>query len=453
MNKILIANRGAVAARVARAVHEMGLRSVVVYSEADRDLPYVQMADEAYCIGPAPAAQSYLDQAALLDVLARTGADAVHPGYGFLSENAGFARAVDAAGAVFIGPAARWIEAMGHKTRARELMARHGMPMCKSSAVLGEDEAGVLAAAREVGYPVMVKPAGGGGIGMIAAAGEAELLAAVARARSLAARSFGNGDIYLEQLFEQPRHIEFQILADRHGNARHLYERDCSVQRRHQKVIEEARAPRVPTAETQALGERIAALLAELGYDVIGTVEMLRDQQGRYSFLEMNTRLQVEHAVTEAITGLDLVQAQIRLAAGERLDRVVPADLQPSGHAIELRVYAEDPVRFIPSPGTLAVFELPQGPGVRTETGYRAGNAVSPHYDPMIAKIIVHGADRAQAIARAEQALADTEIAGVKTNLPFLARALAFEPWRQGRLHTGIVARTLAEPAPAALTA
>lgn len=454
MNKILIANRGAVAARVARAVHEMGLRSVVVYSEPDRDLPYVQMADEAYCIGPAPAALSYLDQAALLDVLARTGADAVHPGYGFLSENAGFARAVDAAGAVFIGPAARWIEAMGHKTRARELMARHGMPMCKSSAVLGEDEAGVLAAAREVGYPVMVKPAGGGGgIGMIAAAGEAELLAAVARARSLAARSFGNGDIYLEQLFEQPRHIEFQILADRHGNARHLYERDCSVQRRHQKVIEEARAPRVPTAETQALGERIAALLAELGYDVIGTVEMLRDQQGRYSFLEMNTRLQVEHAVTEAITGLDLVQAQIRLAAGERLDRVVPADLQPSGHAIELRVYAEDPVRFIPSPGTLAVFELPQGPGVRTETGYRAGNAVSPHYDPMIAKIIVHGADRAQAIARAEQALADTEIAGVKTNLPFLARALAFEPWRQGRLHTGIVARTLAEPAPAALTA
>jgi len=449
VNKILIANRGAVAARVARAVHEMGLRSVVVYSEADRDLPYVQMADEAYCIGPAPAAQSYLDQAALLDVLARTGADAVHPGYGFLSENAGFARAVDAAGAVFIGPAARWIEAMGHKTRARELMARHGMPMCKSSAVLGEDEAGVLAAAREVGYPVMVKPA----VGMIAAAGEAELLAAVARARSLAARSFGNGDIYLEQLFEQPRHIEFQILADRHGNARHLYERDCSVQRRHQKVIEEARAPRVPTAETQALGERIAALLAELGYDVIGTVEMLRDQQGRYSFLEMNTRLQVEHAVTEAITGLDLVQAQIRLAAGERLDRVVPADLQPSGHAIELRVYAEDPVRFIPSPGTLAVFELPQGPGVRTETGYRAGNAVSPHYDPMIAKIIVHGADRAQAIARAEQALADTEIAGVKTNLPFLARALAFEPWRQGRLHTGIVARTLAEPAPAALTA
>lgn len=454
MNKILIANRGAVAARVARAVREMGLRSVVVYSEADRDLPYVQMADEAYCIGPAPAAQSYLDQAALLDVLARTGADAVHPGYGFLSENAGFARAVDAAGAVFIGPAARWIEAMGHKTRARELMARHGMPMCKSSAVLGEDEAGVLAAAREVGYPVMVKPAGGGGgIGMIAAAGQAELLAAVARARSLAARSFGNGDIYLEQLFEQPRHIEFQILADRHGNARHLYERDCSVQRRHQKVIEEARAPRVPTAETQALGERIAALLAELGYDVIGTVEMLRDQQGRYSFLEMNTRLQVEHAVTEAITGLDLVQAQIRLAAGERLDRVVPADLRASGHAIELRVYAEDPVRFIPSPGTLAVFELPRGPGVRTETGYRAGNAVSPHYDPMIAKIIVHGADRAQAIARAEQALAETEIAGVKTNLPFLARALAFEPWRQGRLHTGIVAQTLAEPAPAAPTA
>jgi acetyl-CoA carboxylase biotin carboxylase subunit len=440
MQTVLIANRGAIAARVIRSLRKMGMRSVVVYSEADRELPYVSEADEAYCIGPGPAAQSYLNEAALFDAMRRSRADAVHPGYGFLSENARFAERVEAAGLTFIGPSPRWIDAMGHKTRARELMAGHGMPMCRSSGILGDVDEDIRAAGEAVGYPVLVKPAGGGGgIGMIAATDGQSLAEAVRRARSLAERSFGNGEVYLEQLFVRPRHIEFQILADRHGNVRHLFERDCSVQRRHQKVIEEAAAPGLAPGEANEVGDRVVRLLAKLGYDVIGTVEMLRGNDGSYSFLEMNTRLQVEHAVTEAITGLDLVQAQIRLAGGERLDAVLPEPVVPSGHAVELRVYAEDPVRFIPSPGKLEVFRLPQGPGVRVETGYGQGNTISPFYDPMIAKIIVHGRDRAAAIALAQQAIAATEIVGVKTNLPFLERMLAHEPWRQGDLHTGLV--------------
>ncbi|MGY8526993.1 acetyl-CoA carboxylase biotin carboxylase subunit [Paracidovorax citrulli] len=445
MKTVLIANRGAVAARVQRTLHRMGLRSVVVYSEADRDLPYVAQADEAYCIGPAAAAQSYLNEAALFDAMQRSGADAVHPGYGFLSENAGFATRVEAAGLTFIGPNPRWIDAMGHKTRARDLMAEHGMPMCRSSGIVSDDPQAIRAAGAQVGYPVLVKPAGGGGgIGMIAAHDGDELVDAVARARALAQRSFGNGDVYLEQLFERPRHIEFQILGDRHGNVRHLFERDCSVQRRHQKVIEEACAPALPPGEAGEVAQRVARLLGKLGYDVIGTVEMLRGADGSYSFLEMNTRLQVEHAVTEAITGLDLVQAQIRLAAGEALDDVLPASIAANGHAIELRIYAEDPVRFFPSPGTLQTFQLPEGPGIRIETGYAEGNTVSPYYDPMIAKLVIHGASREAAIEIAQQALARTRIEGVKTNIPLLQRMLAFAPWRNGQLHTGLVQDLLA---------
>ncbi|MCY0852687.1 acetyl-CoA carboxylase biotin carboxylase subunit [Cupriavidus sp. D39] len=445
MRKVLIANRGAISARIIRTLRKMGLRAVAVYSEADRELPYVAEADEAYCIGPAPAVQSYLNQAALFEAIDRSGADAVHPGYGFLSENAQFAASVQARGLTFIGPSPRWIDAMGHKTRARELMAAQGMPMCRSSGILPDSEAAIRAAAQAVGFPVLVKPAGGGGgIGMVAATDMDSVVKAVERARSLSARSFGSSEVYLEQLFERPRHIEFQILADRHGKVRHLFERDCSVQRRHQKVIEEACAPRLYPGEADEMGERIARLLAKLGYDVIGTVEMLRGEDGSYNFLEMNTRLQVEHAVTEAITGLDLVEAQVRLAAGESLDAVVPRDVSACGHAIELRVYAEDPVRFMPSPGRLEVFQLPAGPGIRVETGYCQANTVSPYYDPMIAKIIVHAADRPGAIALAQEAVQATQIAGVKTNLPFLAKTLAHQPWRDGRLHTGLVADILA---------
>ncbi|TWG85576.1 acetyl-CoA carboxylase biotin carboxylase subunit [Cupriavidus gilardii J11] len=445
MQTVLIANRGAVAARVQRTLRKMGLRSVVVYSEVDRDLPYVAEADEAYCIGPPATAQSYLNEAALFDAMRRSGADAVHPGYGFLSENAGFASRVEAAGLTFIGPSPRWIDAMGHKTRARDLMARHGMPMCRSSGIVGDDADAIRAAGAQVGYPVLVKPAGGGGgIGMIAAWDADELVEAVGRARALAQRSFGNGDVYLEQLFERPRHIEFQIVGDRHGNVRHLLERDCSVQRRHQKVIEEACAPGLPPGEADEIADRLARLLGRLGYDVIGTVEMLRGADGGYSFLEMNTRLQVEHAVTEAITGVDLVEAQIRLAGGEALREVLPTAVRATGHAIELRIYAEDPVRFFPSPGTLHTFRLPSGPGIRIETGYAEGNAVSPYYDPMIAKLVIHAATRPAAIGLAAKALSETRIEGVKTNIPLLQRMLAFPAWRGGELHTGLVQHLLA---------
>jgi len=437
--KVMVANRGAVAARVLRALRQMGIRSVAVYSEADRGLPYLEMADETHAIGAPPAAASYLNQDALLDVLRRSGADAVHPGYGFLSENAGFARRVVEAGADFVGPSPQWIEAMGHKTRGRELMARHGLPMAPSSGLLDGDEARTLEAARGIGFPVLVKPAGGGGgIGMITAHDESGLARAVAQARSMAARSFGNDELYLERLMVRPRHIEFQVLADRHGEVRHLFERDCSIQRRHQKVIEESPAPGIDTGTLDAHAGRICDVLARMGYDVIGTVETLYEPATGFNFLEMNTRLQVEHAVTEELTGVDLVAAQLRLAAGQRIAEVLPEPPRRRGHAIEARIYAEDPVRFYPSPGPLERFRLPAGPGVRVETGYAEGGRVTPYYDPMLAKVIVRAGDRPQAIARLAQALDATEIAGVKTNIPFIRAVLDSEAFRTGAIHTGL---------------
>jgi acetyl-CoA carboxylase biotin carboxylase subunit len=454
-DKILVANRGAVAARVLRACAKLGVRSVAVYSEADRDLPYLAMADETYEIGPPQAAASYLNQDRLLEVLRRSGADGLHPGYGFLSENAVFAEKVEAAGVRFIGPSPKWISAMGHKTRARDLMARHGMPMGESSGLLGEDAAANAAAAERVGYPVLIKPAGGGGgIGMVAAHDEAQLGKALDQARSLAARSFGNAELYLERLVQQPRHVEFQILADRYGNVRHLFERDCSVQRRHQKVVEEAGAPGIPRAAVEAAAERIAGVLSALRYDVIGTVETLYDgATGEFNFLEVNTRLQVEHAVTEEVTGVDLVAAQIRLAWGERLDEVLPASVALQGHAVQARIYAEDPVRFLPSPGLLETLEFPPGDGIRVETGYAAGCRVTPYYDPMIAKVIAHGRDRAEAIARLDAALADCKVRGVKTNIPFVRAVLASESFRAGAVHTGLAAEVLREAGARALAA
>ncbi|MGB3069346.1 MAG: biotin carboxylase N-terminal domain-containing protein [Ottowia sp.] len=444
-HKVLVANRGAVAARVLRALKSLGIRTVAVYSEADADLPYLAMADEAHAIGAADARSSYLNQDVLLDVIRRTGADGVHPGYGFLSENADFAERVVAAGAGFIGPSPRWIAAMGHKTRARDLMATHGMPMGSSSELLDEDEQRTLAQAARVGFPVLVKPAGGGGgIGMLPARDGAELLKAVAQARSLAQRSFGNAELYLERLIERPRHVEFQILADRHGNVRHLFERDCSVQRRHQKVIEEAGAPRIPRVQLDQAAENISGILAGLGYDVIGTVETLYDGQSGFHFLEMNTRLQVEHAVTEEVTGIDLVASQVRLAWGERLDQVLPQEVALHGHAIEARIYAEDPVKFFPSPGVLKTLRLPAGEGIRVETGYAEGARVTPYYDPMIAKVIARGASRAEAISRLREGLAATVVEGVKTNIPFVQRVLSSPEFVAGDVHAGLGGEVLA---------
>ncbi|VTU45540.1 acetyl-CoA carboxylase biotin carboxylase subunit [Variovorax sp. PBL-E5] len=443
-SKVIVANRGAVAARVLRALRQLGVRSVAVYSEADAHLPYLAQADESYCLGAPEPQASYLNQDKLLDVLARSGADGLHPGYGFLSENAGFAERVNATGATFIGPSPRWIDAMGHKTRARDLMARHGMPMARSSGLLADDMDEALRAAERIGFPVLVKPAtGGGGIGMLAAHSPEELRVAVERARTLAARSFGNAELYLEELMLSPRHIEFQVLADRQGHIRHLFERDCSVQRRHQKLIEESPAPLIPRAAILKAADRMTEILHTLRYDVIGTVETLYGAADAFQFLEMNTRLQVEHAVTEEITGIDLVVSQIRLAAGEPLASVLPADIAVRGHAIEVRIYAEDPVRFFPSPGTLRTLRFPSGPGLRVETGYAEGSVVTPWYDPLIAKLIVHAEHREAAIDRLVEAIDATEIAGVKNNLPFLRRMLMSAPFRSGHVHTGLAAQVL----------
>ena len=444
-SKVVVANRGAVAARVLRALEDLGIPSVAVYSDADADAPYLARANERIHIGPAPARDSYLNQDALLDVLRRTGADALHPGYGFLSENAGFAERVEQTGARFIGPSPRWIDAMGHKTRARELAAASGLRVGKGSGVLAHSKDEMLLVAETIGYPILVKPAaGGGGIGMIPAHSPAELLAAIERASALAERGFSNAEVYLERLIEKPRHVEVQVLGDRHGGLRHLFERDCSVQRRHQKIIEEAPAPNVDRRAAEDLADHVAHTLQNLGYDNIGTVEMLMDAAGEFGFLEMNTRLQVEHGVTEEITGVDLVTSQIRAAAGETLQAILPVTLAIDGHAIQARVYAEDPKRFFPSPGTLTRFRPPTDSSARVETGYAEGQVVTPHYDPMLAKVIVHAPTRKSAIDRLIAALSDFEVAGVKTNIPALHLILGSDEFRSGRVHTGLVAELLA---------
>ena len=444
-SKVLVANRGAVAARVLRALNEMGIPSVAVYSEADAAAPYLALATETYAIGAAPARESYLDQDKIIDVIGKSRADGVHPGYGFLSENAGFAERVSTGGARFIGPSPKWIDAMGHKTRARDLAAQYGMPMSKGTEVLPADPAAILEAARAIGYPVLVKPAGGGGgIGMLPAKDESELLAVVERSRSLASRGFGNAEVYLERLFEKPRHVEFQVLGDQHGNAVHLFERDCSTQRRNQKVIEEAPAPGIARDRVEGLADQIAGIVRDMGYDNIGTVEMLMAADGEFNFLEMNTRLQVEHGVTEEVTGVDLVKAQIRSAAGEKLSDILPPNIQIRGHAIQARVYAEDPKNFFPSPGKLAVFRPPQGDGIRVDTGFAEGREVTPHYDPMIAKVIAHAPSREAAIDKLIAALESFEIQGPKTNIPAVLALLRSEPFRAGRVHTGLIPEVLA---------
>ena len=438
-NKVVVANRGAVAARVLRALDALGIPSLALYSDADRHAPYLELASETAHIGASPARDSYLNQDRLLEVARLHHADALHPGYGFLSENAGFAARVEAAGMRFVGPSPRWIEAMGHKTRARELAASHGWPLGRGSGVLSGDPAEVLRAAEEIGYPVLVKPAaGGGGIGMLPARSPEELLGVVERAASMAERGFASREVYLERLVDRPRHVEVQVIGGRHGNVAHLFERDCSVQRRHQKIIEEAHAPGLGREQLAPLLDRIGTTLSTLGYDSLGTVEMLLAPDGEFRFLEMNTRLQVEHGVTEEITGVDLVQAQLRCAAGDRLADVLPPQIRTEGHAIQARVYAEDPKRFLPSPGTLTTFVPPAAEHVRVETGYRAGMDVTPHYDPLLAKVIAWAPSRAQAIERLMLALGEFAIAGLRHNIPALLQILDSEEFRRGDVHTGL---------------
>ena len=385
-------------------------------------------------------AETYLDQGLLLKIAREERADAVHPGYGFLSENAGFAQAVIDAGLTFIGPSPRLIDLMGHKTRARQLMAERGLPVRAGSDVLADVNAARRAAA-EVGYPVLLKPAGGGGgIGMLTAADDAALEVAFDHACQLAMSAFGQPEVYIEKLVQRPRHIELQIIADRHGNVAHLHERDCSTQRRHQKVIEEAPAPGLERADLEALAATAVSAVRDLGYDSIGTLELLRDADGGFGFLEMNTRLQVEHAVTEVATGFDLVSAQIRLAAGAHLSEVMPERPPLAGHAIEARVYAEDPHSFLPSPGTLHVFRPPRMRHVRVDTGYCEGLTVSPHYDPLLAKVIAHGDTRPRAIGRLLVALKAFRIEGLKHNIPALLAVLEHAPFVAGQVHTGILA-------------
>ena len=404
-DKVLIANRGVAAVRVARTLDRLGIAYVIVYSQADAQLPYVRNARESYCIGPGPARESYLDQDALMRVSAKARCDAVHPGYGFLAENAQFARRVQQAGICFIGPTAALVELMGDKLNSRRAMAAAGVPVLAASGSVAGDQDDLRALAEQVGYPLLVKAsAGGGGIGMRGVDGPQALAAAVERTRALARRTFGDDTVYLERRLESARHVEFQMIGDQHGQVRALFERDCSVQRRHQKVIEEAPAPAVARAPLQAMGERLAIALASLDYASLGTVEMLLDDAGGLHFLETNTRLQVEHGVTEALTGLDLVEAQLRIAAGAKLEEVLPRTVAMDGHAIELRVYAEDSERFLPSTGTLEHFRPQRGEGVRVDTALEAGAAVTPFYDPMLALVIVHGADRDDAIARARGA-------------------------------------------------
>jgi acetyl-CoA carboxylase biotin carboxylase subunit len=415
--KILIANRGEIALRVQRACRELGIKTVAVHSEADREAKYVQLADESVCIGPSPSGQSYLNIPAVISAAEVTDAEAIHPGYGFLSENADFAERVEQSGFVFIGPRADTIRLMGDKVSAKEAMKKAGVPCVPGSdGALGDDPEEILRQAKKIGYPVIIKAAGGGGgRGMRVVYTEAALLASVNMTKSEAQAAFGNPMVYMEKFLEQPRHIEIQILADQYGNAVHLGERDCSMQRRHQKVLEEAPAPGISSRLRDKIGARCAEACKRINYRGAGTFEFLYENDEFY-FIEMNTRVQVEHPVTEMITGVDIVKEQIRIAAGEKLS-IRQRDIEFRGHAIECRINAEDPYTFVPSPGRITTFHMPGGPGVRVDTHAYQNYMVPPHYDSMIGKLITHGATREEAIAKMRIALSEMAIEGIKTNV------------------------------------
>ena len=415
--KVLIANRGEIALRIQRACRELGIRTVVVHSEADRDAKYVRLADESVCIGPAPSSQSYLNIPAIISAAEVADAQAIHPGYGFLSENADFAERVEASGFVFIGPRPETIRMMGDKVAAKAAMKASGVPCVPGSdGALPEDPREILKIARTISYPVIIKAAGGGGgRGMRVVHTEAALLNAVTLTRSEAQSFFGNAEVYMEKYLENPRHVEIQVLADSHRNAIHVGERDCSMQRRHQKIIEEAPAPGIPNRHIVRIGERCAEACRKIGYRGAGTFEFLYED-GEFYFIEMNTRIQVEHPVSEMISGLDLVQEQIRIAAGEKL-RYRQRDVEFRGHAIECRINAEDPYTFVPCPGKITAYHPPGGPGIRVDSHIYQGYTVPPHYDSMVAKVIAYGDTREQAIRRMRIALSEMSIEGIKTNI------------------------------------
>ena len=446
---VLIANRGEIAARVIRTARRLGLRTVAVYSEADRTALHVREADEAHLIGPAPAAQSYLRGDVILAVAQAAGADCIHPGYGFLSENAEFAEACAAAGIVFIGPRPAAIRAMGLKDAAKALMQKAGVPVVRGYHGANQDGKFLKEKAYEIGYPVLIKAvAGGGGKGMRRVDAHADFEEALSGAQREGQASFGNGHVLIEKYIASPRHIEIQVFGDAHGNVVHLFERDCSLQRRHQKVIEEAPAPGMSPDMRAAMGQAAVEAARAVDYQGAGTVEFIVDgasglRADGFFFMEMNTRLQVEHPVTEAITGLDLVEWQFRIAAGEKLP-LAQADLRINGHAVEARLYAEDPENgFLPSTGTLAELTFPSGEGIRVDAGCARHDIISPHYDPMIAKIIAHGADRTQALERLQAALRRTIVAGPRCNVAFLAALCGAAEFRAGRFDTGFIGRNL----------
>jgi len=442
VKKILVANRGEIAVRVIRACREMGIASVAVFSDADRASRHVRLADEAWPIGPAPAAESYLRIDRLIEAARRSGADGVHPGYGFLAENAGFARACEEEGLVFIGPRSETIALMGEKTSARRLAVEAGLSVVPGTLEPLEGDTAIQAEAARLGFPLMLKAAaGGGGKGLRLVDRAADLASAAQRARSEALSAFGDGRVYLEKALVRPRHVEIQVVADHHGHAVHLFERECSIQRRHQKVVEESPSPLLTPELRARMGELAVALVRRAGYVNAGTLEFLLDDTRRPYFLEMNTRLQVEHPVTELVTGVDLVKTQIRIARGERLP-FVQGDLAQRGHAIECRVYAEDPeTGFLPSPGRIVALRVPGGPGVRDDSGVEEGDDVPSHYDPLVSKLVAWGEDRPAAIARMRRAVREYKVLGIKTTLPFFERLLRHPDFVAGELDTGLVAR------------
>jgi acetyl-CoA carboxylase biotin carboxylase subunit len=438
--KILIANRGEIAVRILRACQEMAVRTVSVYSESDRDALHVRLADEAVCIGPSAPAESYLNVPRIMSAAEITGCDAIHPGYGFLSERAHFAEICESHGVTFIGPSTESIRLMGDKAKAREVMREAGVPVVPGSdgPVAGIEEA--LAVAAKIGYPLMIKAvAGGGGKGMRIARDEESLRNGYLVAQAEAEAVFGSGAVYLERLVERPRHIEFQLLGDRYGNVIHLFERECSIQRRHQKLLEEAPAVGLDPGIKRQMGEVAVRGAKEIGYHSAGTVEFLVDQAQNFYFMEMNTRIQVEHPVTEELTGVDLIKAQIAVAAGEPLP-IRQEDVKMSGHAIECRINAEDPNRdFQPSPGLITYFHSPGGPGLRVESHVYTGYRVPPYYDSMIIKIIAHGVDRTEAIRRMRRALNECVVEGIATTMPFHLAVLDDPAFQRGETHTGFI--------------
>ena len=443
--KVLIANRGEIALRVIRACRELGIESVAIYSEADRDALHVMAADEAICVGPGPSSGSYLNIPNIISAAVLSGADAIHPGYGYLSERAQFAEICETHGIKFIGPSVHAIEQMGDKVAAKRAMAQAGVPVIPGSLEPIESDEEAIALAEEIGYPVIVKAsAGGGGRGMRLARSRAELERVLGPARSEAGAAFGSDALYVEKYLEAPRHVEIQILADEHGNVIHLGERECSIQRRHQKLIEEAPSPVIDDEVRRRMGEAAVLGARAVGYANAGTVEFLVDRDRNFYFLEMNTRIQVEHPVTEWVTGIDLVKEQIRIAAGEKLS-IRQEDVRLNGHAIECRINAEDPERgFMPSPGTVRFYHAPGGYGVRVDSAVYSGCVVPPYYDSLVAKLIVHASDRQSAIDKALAAVDEFRIEGIKTNAAYLKQILEHPKFRAGELSTDFIERYMA---------